>query len=93
MRTARAGESGLARGNLIVAKSNGWSARHGYGSGGNISSAMRDFETESISNVVPLRLVYLDQRGFLGLIGDRPLRANAGPIENVQIIQPALCFQ
>ncbi len=50
---------------------------------------MRNFKTESVSNLVALGFVYLDERGFLGLIGNWLSRTDARPVENVQVVKAA----
>src|SRR5271155_1438354 len=90
---AGAGEGRLARRNLIIAKLNDWTSRHGHGSTGNVPSAMRYFEAKSVGDRVALCLVHFHQCGFLSLIGDWFSRTHAGPIENVQVVQVTLRFE
>src|SRR5438270_1152464 len=54
---------------------------------------MRYLEAKSVNDFITLCLLVLHQNGFLGLIGDWPSRTNARPVEDVQVIQAALCLQ
>src|SRR5258708_22926454 len=92
-RSEWAGKSGLAGGDFVVTESHHRSARHGYGSGGNIPTAMRHFKAKSIDDFVTLGFVVFYQNRFLALIGDRSSWPYTRPIEDVQVIKAALGLQ
>ena len=92
--TTWTGEGRLARRDLIVAQSDASSPpRKGYGSGGNVSTAMRNLESESVGEFVSLGFVYFNQGFLIALVGNGFSRTDAGPIKNIQVIQATFGFQ
>lgn len=85
--SARAGESRLAGGDLILAQADG-AASSGQGDAPTwyVSTAMRHLESDAVRDFVSFGFVYLNQRFFVGLIGDRSAWAYARPVKDVQVV-------
>ena len=87
---AGAGVCSLARSNLLSVQADARAAsRQGHRSGRNVSPAVGHLEAEAVCDFVSLRLMHFDQSHFLGLVGNGLARADAGPIKNVEVVQPA----
>src|SRR5258708_21316196 len=59
----------------------------------NIPATMRNLETDSVRDLVALCLVYFDECRLLGLIRDRLSGTDAGPVEDVQVVETAFRLQ
>src|SRR6266850_3244206 len=70
-----------------------WYARNGHRAAGNTASAVNHFKTKTVTYLVLMRLVNLNDDIFLGLGRDLPPRIDLRPVENAEPVKTVFSRQ
>src|SRR5438874_9742504 len=92
-RSSRAGKGGFTGRDFLTSELDRRPTRHSDCARWNISTTVRNFEAESICDLITPSLMYLDERRLLSLVSNWAARTDAGPIEDAEIVEAAFGCQ